>query len=141
MKALLLSSLMFCFILSSIHSNAQKLKPGFDKKEYIELLKIMQKQHVDLDKWETDTSIPYPAFSKFVYRSPVVGLENVWDLWITNDNIAVLSVRGTIAAAKSWVPNLYAAMVPATGTLPSKRILYLITTWPTILRQLCMRAG
>ena len=117
MKSFVLPYLIFQFLLVTISGNAQKLKPGFDKREYIELLKIMQKQHIDLVKWEADISIPYPGFSKFVYRSPVIGMENVWDLWITKDTIAVLSVRGTIAAAKSWVPNLYAAMVPAKGTL------------------------
>jgi hypothetical protein len=96
---------------------AQKLKPGFDKKEYIELLKVMQKQHVDIDKWAADTAVPFPSSTKFIYRSPSVGIENVWDLWIRNDNVAVLSVRGTIAHPVSWLSNLYAAMVPAQGTL------------------------
>ncbi len=113
MKAFLSYLLIFTCFLSS---QAQKLKPGFDKQEYIELLKIMQKQHVDLDKWPGDSLVPKPQ-SSFVYRSPVVGIANVWDLWLTKEKIPVLSVRGTVADPVSWLSNLYAAMVPAKGTL------------------------
>ncbi len=115
MKLLIFFSLLILSCVTSLR--AQKLKPGFDKTEYIELLKIMQKQHVDIDKWLGDTLVPSPAFSKLVYRSPSIGIANVWDLWITNDRIAVLSVRGTIPDPVSWLANLYAAMVPAKGTL------------------------
>jgi hypothetical protein len=110
--------LFFTLLILSccISSQAQKLKPGFDKPEYIELLKIMQKQHVDIALWPNDTVIPTPE-SKFVYRSPVIGIANVWDLWIRKDNVLVLSVRGTVADPVSWLSNLYAAMVPAKGTL------------------------
>lgn len=113
MKALLAYLLIFTCFLSS---QAQKLKPGFDKQEYIELLKIMQKQHLDLDKWAGDSLVPKPE-SKFIYRSPVVGIANVWDLWLTKEHIPVLSVRGTVADPVSWLSNLYAAMVPAKGNL------------------------
>ncbi|MES2514471.1 MAG: lipase family protein [Bacteroidota bacterium] len=110
-------TIIFCVFFAGQFLNAQVLKPGFDKAEYIELLKIMQKQHVDLDKWPNDTLIAKPAVSKFVYRSPVIGIANVWDLWIKDNNVAVLSVRGTVADPVSWLSNLYAAMVPAKGTL------------------------
>lgn len=106
---------LFLLLLSGTLS-AQVLKPGFDKHEYIELLKIMQKQHVDLAKWPSDTLIPKPE-SRFVYRSPVVGIANMWDLWQRPDGVAVLSVRGTVADPVSWLSNLYAAMVPASGQL------------------------
>jgi len=41
----------------------------------------------------------------------------MWDLWISKDSVAVISVRGTTADPNSWLPNLYAAMVPAKGQL------------------------
>lgn len=113
MKPILSSLLIFTCILSS---QAQKLKPGFDKQEYIELLRIVQKQHVDLDKWPSDTLVPKPE-STFAYRSPVIGIVNMWDLWIRKDKVGILSVRGTVNDPASWLPNLYAAMVPAKGTL------------------------
>lgn len=113
MKAFLSYLLIFTGFL---FSQAQTLKPGFDKQEYIELLKIMQKQHVDIAKWPGDTLVQKPE-SKFVYRSPVIGIANMWDLWIRQDQVPVLSVRGTVADPVSWLSNLYAAMVPAKGTL------------------------
>src|SRR5205085_5541260 len=89
------------------------LKPGFDKAEYIEMIKIS-------DKFGDSTyrrQLPEPLHSKFVYRSPVMGLENRWDLWITNGNTAVISIRGTTASSVSWLNNFYAAMVSAHGSL------------------------
>lgn len=96
---------------------AQKLKSGFDKAEYTEMLKIAQKQHIDVDQWDKNTSIPDPELYKLVYRSPVMGLSNIWDLWLGKDSVAVISVRGTISDPASWLANFYAAMVPARGEL------------------------
>lgn len=109
----LLSSLL---VASCLITFSQTLKPGFDKQEYIELLRIMQKQHVDLEKWAGDTLVPKPT-STFVYRSPTIGIANMWDLWVTKEQVPVLSVRGTVADPVSWLANLYAAMVPAKGSL------------------------
>lgn len=98
--------------------NSQNLKPGFDKAEYLELLKIAQKQHLDLDKWKDNTSVPDPQDYKLVYRSKEIGLSNVWDLWVHKTKpVAVISVRGTTADPNSWLANFYAAMVPAKGQL------------------------
>lgn len=113
MKAFSFYLLMFTCFLSS---QAQKLKPGFDKEEYIELLKIIQKQHVEIALWPGDTLIPKPQ-SAFAYRSPAIGIANMWDLWIRKDKVGILSVRGTVNDPVSWLSNLYAAMVPAKGTL------------------------
>lgn len=104
------------FLSCCMPLQAQTLKPGFDKQEYLELLKIMHKQHIDLDKWSADTITPKPQ-SSFVYRSASVGIANVWDLWMTKEQIPVISVRGTIDDPVSWLANLYAAMVPARGSL------------------------
>ena len=112
-----LKIIVACLLLIPEGLSAQKLKPGFDKAEYIEMLKIAQKQHVDISKWATDTKVPAPASHKLVYRSPVMGLENMWDLWMGNDGVAVISVRGTTGNTVSWLANFYSAMVPATGTL------------------------
>ena len=103
-------------LLLPIHAYCQHLKPGFDKEEYIELLKIAHLQHVDISFFDT-SKLPAPAHSKLVYRSPVMGLENIWDLWMKDGNTGVISVRGTTASQVSWLANFYAAMVPATGQL------------------------
>lgn len=67
--------------------------------------------------------IPAPVGYDFVYRSPVVGLDNCWDLWISKGaaaaqkGVAVISLRGTTQNSVSWLANFYAAMVPAKGEL------------------------
>ena len=104
------------FILASNKMEAQivHLKPGFDKSEYIELLKITAHQ---LDTPWTNTTVSLPEKSKMVYRSKIVGLDNRWDLWMQEDSIAVISIRGTTKSQSSWMENFYAAMVPAAGTI------------------------
>lgn len=91
----------------------QRLRAGFDKEEYIELLKVSAR-HGDSSYYN---SIPAPEKYQFQYRSPVVGLDNQWDLWTSPDNIAVISIRGTTVNSISWLANFYAAMVPARGEL------------------------
>lgn len=109
--------LISCIILSQITS-AQVLKPGFDKAEYIETLKINQKAHIALNKWADSKVIPDPQTFKFVYRSPVVAFDNIWDLWVHKEQpVALIAVQGSIQTEASFLANLYAAMVPATGEL------------------------
>lgn len=93
---------------------AQSLKAGFDKIEYIELLKAYS-------RWGDSTfyqGIDESTKFRQVYRSPVVGLDNSWELYASHDNTtAVISVRGTTANATSWLANFYAAMIPAKGVI------------------------
>ncbi|MEJ0032214.1 MAG: lipase family protein [Bacteroidota bacterium] len=97
---------------------AQRLQPGFDKAEYIETLKINQKAHIAVDKWKENTSIPDPQYFNFIYRSPTVAFDNIWDLWINKDKtIALIAVQGSVPTEASFLANLYAAMVPAKGEL------------------------
>lgn len=46
-----------------------------------------------------------------------MGLDNLWDLWTSDDGRAVISLRGTTAKPESWLENVYAAMVPARGKM------------------------
>ncbi len=91
----------------------QKLKPGFDKAEYIELLKVSAR----FGDSAYVNAFPAPQQFKPVYRSPVVGLDNRWDLWTSPQSVAVISLRGTTANSVSWLSNFYAAMVPAKGEI------------------------
>jgi hypothetical protein len=90
-----------------------QLKPGFDKAEYLELLKVCARHGSP----EYVKKMPKPQHSTFLYRSPVVGLENQWDLYMRDDRVAIISIRGTTASQVSWLANFYAAMVPAVGEL------------------------
>lgn len=113
----ILCSLLFGLVLYPM--GAQVLRPGFDRQEYIELLKIAQRQHTDVGHWrDTSSGIPAPAGHEMKYRSRPIGLSNMWDLWIsTKDPVAVISIRGTTSDPASWLANFYAAMVPARGQL------------------------
>ena len=92
---------------------AQPLKPGFDKVEYLELLKVS----AQFGDSAYVASFPVPQRYKLAYRSPVMGLDNRWDLWSDNRSVAVISIRGTTANSVSWLSNFYAAMVQAKGKL------------------------
>lgn len=118
MKKLKLSALLcVTFFCHQGMAQLNKLKPGFDKEEFIEMLKIAQKQHIDVDKWSENTAVPDPQKFTQAYRSNVMAFENMWDLWLSKDSISVMSVRGSIMSSVSFLANFYAAMVPATGKL------------------------
>lgn len=97
----------------SLASQGQTLQPGFDKEEYVELLKAYSRWGDSVFYQGIEESKKY----KPVYRSPITGLENRWELYTTTDKVAVISIRGTTADPVSWLSNFYAAMVPAIGTL------------------------
>lgn len=105
--------LLICLLSVTVHSTAQQLKPGFDKTEYIELLKVTAK-HTNPDHFK---DVPYPEHFTLAYRSPIVGLENTWELWTNPEHVAAISIRGTTENTLSWLANVYAAMVPAKGEL------------------------
>ncbi|SDK13467.1 lipase family protein [Flavobacterium noncentrifugens] len=103
----LLSLLMLSFSLP-----AQHLKPGFDKREYAQLL-------MAFSRWNDSTGykgIPQSTDYRPVYRAKVRGLANCWEMYEGN-NTAVISIRGSVDQALSWMANFYAAMVPAKGSL------------------------
>ncbi|MBL7704315.1 MAG: lipase family protein [Taibaiella sp.] len=99
--------------LVTLSSWAQGLQPGFQKEEYRELMYISARTSGGPDYYN---QFPEPQY-KMIYRSEPIGLDNLWDLWLSEDKIAVISIRGTTQNAESWLANLYAAMVPAKGVL------------------------
>jgi hypothetical protein len=91
------SALLLCVLLISQTLFGQVLQPGFDKAEYIETLKINQKVHIALNKWADPTDVPEPQDYNFLYRSPVVAFDNIWDLWVHKTKpIAMIAVQGSI---------------------------------------------
>ncbi len=118
MKIFIISIIVSLFFTMNTLSHGQLLQPGFDKQEYKETLKVNQKTHIELNKWADNTAVPEPTFYHFDYRSPRVAFDNIWDLWINNDKrIAMIAVQGSIATEASFLANLYAAMIPASGEL------------------------
>ncbi len=107
--------LQIALVLLSNIGFAQRLKPYFDKDEYRELLYISAKTNTPDS---VVFKIPAPQSHTMIYRSKIMGLDNRWDLWINREHtIAVVSIRATTGNIESSLGNLYAAMVPAKGTL------------------------
>lgn len=92
---------------------AQGLRPGFDKAEYIRLM------HVSAQFGDSGyaAKTPAPEGYRRVYRAQVVGLENLWEFWTDAQGRGIVSIRGTTVQPVSWLANVYAAMVPARGSL------------------------
>lgn len=109
--------LLAAVILLSASLSAQTLKPGFDAKEFKQMLLISGRQG---DTPWVKVRIAVPDEYKMVYRSAEVGLDNRWDLWEAPGKPTVISVRGTTSEQKSWLANFYAAMIPAKGALKIK---------------------
>lgn len=91
-----------------------KLQPGFDAKEYASLLSLAFYGNGIPDSNERKTGKDIYTRQ---YTSPEVGLKNQWSLYLRNDNVAVIDIRGTVGDMLSWTANFYAAMIPASGTL------------------------
>jgi hypothetical protein len=101
------------FVFSILSLPAQHLRPGFDKSECIEMLEIGAR----FGDSAYVSKIAVPLNFQKICRSPVVGLDNCWELWTDNLGVAVISIRGTNGSPESWLANFYAAMVPARGEL------------------------
>ncbi|MCF0054436.1 lipase family protein [Dyadobacter sp. CY356] len=107
------SAILVFNFFASVNAQNTILKPGFDKAEYIELIRMHARLYDT-----TKNTIPYPVHFKSVYNSPIVGMDNRWDLWKnTKSAVAVINLRGTTTNPVSWLQNFYAAMVPAQGEL------------------------
>lgn len=89
--------------------------PGFDAGEYHDLLFLNFKAVAE------PVSHSHYALNKGNYqrvlRSPEAGLYNLCEIYLRNDQTAVICLRGTINKTESWLENFYAAMVCANGRL------------------------
>jgi len=109
--------LCFYILLHVFAGNAfsQHIQPIFKKKEYTDVLAISFGKYDSIQK--LDITPPELQF-KQVFRSSVKGLDNRFTVWLRNDqNLAIINVRGTVATTASWMANVYAAMLPASGTI------------------------
>jgi hypothetical protein len=100
-------------LIQSLLSQNSDIKPGFDKDEFLELLKVSSRQGDSL----YNKDLPEPKLFHKIYRSPEMGLDNRWELWLSDKSTAVISIRGTTLKQVSWLENFYAAMLPAKGKL------------------------
>lgn len=105
--------LLITFILTIYPLTAQRLSPGFEPKEYFDLLSLLAQN----DESNTNHAPVIPASYTLAYQSPAMGFDNQWSLWINDQNQAVIAVRGSVSTKLSWLSNLYQALIPAKGHL------------------------
>lgn len=91
-----------------------QLRSGYSAAENLELLKVLVSF---VDTPMAGMNVPPSTRFQRIYRSPVMGLDNMWELHADAQGTAVISLRGTTVNAVSWLENGYAAMVPASGEL------------------------
>lgn len=93
-------------------TRAQTLQPGFDKSEYLRLM------HISAQFGDSNYAAKMPVKNAIrLYRAPVTGFDNCWELWQDSAGVIIISIRGTTTKQLSWLANLYAALVPANGQL------------------------
>ena len=107
---IILLAMFICLLVGHASAQTNRLKPGFEKAEFIEMLKVA-------NGFADTVIIGYPTTCKRGYRSPIIGLDNKWEIWQRDDGVGVISIRGTTLNPLGWLENFYAAMVPATGQL------------------------
>ena len=112
MKCIPIWLLLLAFAFEGVSQDG-KINSGFSKAEYAELLRVSTRQGDSLYNKE----LPAPTVFNRVYRSPVMGLDNRWELWVSPDSVAAISIRGTTLKIESWIENFFAAMLPASGSL------------------------
>jgi hypothetical protein len=110
LRRILLATMLFL----SCNAFAQPLQPGFNKEEYVELLKL----NATLADSAFYRGLPAPQRFAWVYRSPVVGLLNHWSLAIDKTGTtAAICIRGTVGKPLSWLGNFNSGLVSAQGRL------------------------
>ena len=80
---------LFQLFVFDLCAQSLQFKSGFDKNEFIELLKVSSRQSDSL----YNPNFPEPQYFDKVYRSNVMGLANRWDLWLSDESTAVISIR------------------------------------------------
>lgn len=113
-KKLILLLGLICLINYGI---SQPLQPGFDAKEYRELMLVSVMTASESDTSAYAKKFERPNAFKMIYRSPVMGLDNLWDHWERDGKVDAISIRGTTPNAVSWLANFYAAMIPGKGSI------------------------
>ncbi|MCW5899838.1 MAG: META domain-containing protein [Flavobacteriales bacterium] len=108
MRPAILLALLLPFTLHA------QLQPGYDRDEAMELLRVNMSF---VDSPMTGMTIAPSERFRRVYRSPVMGLKNMWELHTDDRGTAVIALRGTTAELVSWLENGYAAMIPAQGEI------------------------
>lgn len=117
------SGIMVIFILLAVttgcttRNKTSVIVPGYDKSELLQILPAMERTYDSADIGGFKT--PEPADIRQVFRSKTSPLMNRFDVWLTTDMKAVITIRGTIVdtGALSFTAAFYALMTPANGKI------------------------
>lgn len=89
-------------------------KSGFNPQEAKEMIALAN-SYPYLDLRGDDSPIIPKGYTK-VYTSPVVGMDNMFQVYI-KEKAGVISFRGSTDKKSSWLENIYSAMIPAEGEI------------------------
>lgn len=104
------------FILMNTTSNAQKFEAGFNAVEYADILNFCFKGFSDTGFAKLSKGTLHYQY-KQLFISPEVGLRNKCEMYLRNDNTAIVNLRGTVAQPESWLANFFSGMIAAKGNL------------------------
>lgn len=107
------ASLFLIIFFFSIHCTA-KISPGFDKTEARDMIAICN-SFTFLDLYKDDSGILPPGYEKR-YTSGTFGMDSKYQVFV-KDDVAVINFRGSTENQLSWIQNIYASMIPATGVM------------------------
>ena len=83
--------LAMLFLITS--TRAQILQEGFNPEEYLECMQITVQQS---DTNYVEIPVGPPENYEELYHSPDMGLDNQYDIWLREDGLVVLSIRGSV---------------------------------------------
>lgn len=115
----MMKKILLAFLILQSQAYAQqetRLQPKFDLQECKESLLLFDAFMNEVPVTEFASKHQLTNY-KFSYRSPAMGLDNMWDLWIREDSTVFLVMRGTTGDPKSLLADFYCAMLPAQGEI------------------------
>jgi Lipase (class 3) len=104
------------FLLPFEAKTQASLQPGFDRNEYADMLWLQFNGFNDSLANQQQFTLSKGRHQR-VMISPEVGLYNKCAVYLREDGVVVIQLRGTVNKPESWLENFYAGMVPAIGEL------------------------
>jgi hypothetical protein len=99
---------LFLVFSSSAQSNV-----SFDKQEARDMIALCN-SFTQIKIFNTDKDIVPKNYTK-VYTSGIYGLDNKFQIWLNDNQEAVIVFRGSTAKKASWLENMYSVMIDANG--------------------------
>ena len=120
---------------------AQNLHPGYDRQELAEIMCVSARTGGG-DKYISDSNyIAAPTAYTLAYRSPEVGLLNLWELWTSDNKMAVISIRVRYSRPRVGLPIFIRLCYPLMGSSICQIMTPSGTTWLPTPRRPCTQAG